>query len=134
MPHIIINDVVEDLRLYGGKPEALADALDLTPANREWLRQRITESMEDTHGRALAESRIMIERGFSKTMRLSILANRYYGGNGYDRIDQRGYGQLARVVVSDVPPAVKGKADLHEAWIREDPERLAKYLASLPQI
>ena len=122
-----LDSAVEELRMNGGTLEALADVLPLTPANKEWLRrQRLEESANDRHARALVSSRLMKKRDFPWQFRLATVATLHYAG--------RQHGAARNIVDGNVSAEIRARANALEAWIREDGGRLAKYLAELPEI
>lgn len=119
------DDIVEALKRNGGTLADIADALSLSPDNRAWLAsKRIAEPANERHGRALCDSRLMKDEfNLSRTVRLATISRRHYPGDNTL--------MPARIIASDVSAEVKHLADRHEAWIRADPDRLARHLKTL---
>lgn len=126
-----VIEALEDVRMNGGTLEvladALADALQLPPDEVEWLRsQRLAETKDDTHARARADSQLLKELGVPEGLQVVALQEKHYGGFHV--------AFTARIVSGNIGKHILDNAAAREAWIRADPERLAKYLTTLRQI
>jgi hypothetical protein len=118
------NEAVENLRLDGGRLNALADSIRhlLTPDKYKWLRkQRLAETKRDVHVKARVDSELMkSELGFPDNVRLLIVGTLHYGGHPTD--------YTTRLVIGRIETPLIDKAEEREKWIRSCPARLAKRL------